>query len=259
MSGGGAGVSPADARQTYDAFAASYDEFNHAYMHERWTARLLERAVATGLRGDRLLDVGCGTGLSFTPMIERGWKVTACDISPAMLDRAREKVGDAVALSVADMRELPLLGEFDLIWAVNDAMNYLLSEADFEAALVGMRKNLAPQGRVLFDVNTLTAYRRFWSGEHVIEHEERRFVWSGGDAEQVAPGSFYEAHFESDERPEDTHVHRQRHFSPDEVRGAIESAGLRCVDLAGEREGDLYDELDEDFHTKAVYVCERSK
>lgn len=241
------------ARDTYDAFADTYDEFNHAYMYERWTGRLLDRALANGLTGDRLLDVGCGTGLSFLPMLGRGWRVTGCDISPEMLERARAKAGPEVELAVADMSELPLFGEFDLIWAVNDAMNYLLSVEDFEATLRGMRRNLAPGGRIVFDINTLTAYRNFWSGEHVIESGEKRFLWHGGVAEEVSSGAFYEARFGGDGEP---HVHRQRHFPPDEVLPAIANAGLQCLDLAATVDGELGDdELDEDLHTKAIYVC----
>jgi len=240
------------ARDTYDAMAGSYDDFNRGYMYERWTGRLLERAQANGLEGNRLLDVGCGTGLSFTPMLERGWRVTGCDVSPQMLEKARAKVGEEVELSVADMRELPLFGEFDLIWAVNDAMNYLLSVEEFEATLRGMRRNLAPTGRIVFDINTLTAYRRFWSGEHVIESGDRRYLWHGGNAEEVVPRGFYEARFGGDG---EAHVHRQRHFPPVEALAAIEAAGLRCLDLAGEEDGNLHDEVDEDLHTKAVYVC----
>jgi SAM-dependent methyltransferase len=239
-------------RDTYDAMAGSYDEFNHAYMYERWTGRLLERAVANGLTGDRLLDVGCGTGLSFLPMLERGWRVSGCDISPEMLERARAKAGPGVELAVADMRALPLFGEFDLIWAVNDAMNYLLSTEEFQSTLRGMRRNLAPQGRIVFDINTLTAYRNFWSGEHVIENGEKRFLWHGGEAEEVTSGAFYEARFGGDGEP---HVHHQRHFPPDEVLPAIAAAGLRCLDLAATVDGELDDELDEDLHTKAIYVC----
>jgi SAM-dependent methyltransferase len=245
-----------EARETYDSFAASYDEFNRRYMYERWTGRLLGKAEAAGLEGDRLLDVGCGTGLSLLALLDRGWKVVACDISPAMVEKAREKVGDRVGLLTADMRDLPDLGEFDLVWAVNDAINYLLSEEELIAALAGMRRNLAPGGVVLFDVNTLSSYRTFFSEEMVVEDEGRRFVWSGQmSPEEVAPGSISEARFEATGEPGTAHVHRQRHFPEAEVRAALEAAGLECAGVYGELEGDLSPELDEDLHSKAVYVA----
>jgi SAM-dependent methyltransferase len=247
------GQDEVSVQRTYDAFASTYDDFNHNYMYERWTGRLLGKAEEAGLRGDRLLDVACGTGLSFITLLERGWQVTGCDISPAMLDLARAKVGDRATLVTADMRELPVLGEFDLVWALNDSLNYLLSAEELEAALTGMRRNLAPGGILLFDVNALTAYRRFFSSEQVVEHNGRRMIWEGQmSAAEVAPGSINEAHFTGED---ESHVHRQRHFGEDEVLAALDAAGLRCLQLLGELEGDLEPGLDEDVHTKAVYVC----
>jgi len=244
------------ARQTYDAYAAAYDDFNRGYMYERWTGRLLEKAEEAGARRGCLLDVGCGTGLSFLPMLDRGWQVTACDISPRMLELARAKAGDRAELLVADMRELPELGEFDLIWAVNDAINYLLSGEELEAALTGMRRNLAPRGVVLFDVNTVTTYRGFFSSEHVVEEKGRRLVWQGQmEPQGVAPGSISEARFEAKGEEGSAHVHRQRHFPEAEVLAAIEAAGLRCLGVFGELDGDLTPGLDEERHTKAVYLA----
>jgi SAM-dependent methyltransferase len=246
----------AEARRTYDAFAASYDDFNHRYRYERWTGKLLERARAAGLEGDRLLDVGCGTGLSFLALLADGWDVVGCDVSPRMLDAARGRIDRPVALHVADMRSLPLLGEFDLVWAVNDAINYLGDAAELEATLAGMKRNLAAGGVVLFDVNTLTAYRTFFAEEVVVERDGKRFVWSGmgspGDGEA---GSIFEARFDGDGAGIEPHTHRQRHFSEPEVRAAIEAAGLACVEVAGELDGELTPGVDEDTHTKAVYVC----
>ena len=43
--------------------------------------------------GERVLDVACGTGKSFMPFLARGWDVTACDLSPAMLARAATVAG----------------------------------------------------------------------------------------------------------------------------------------------------------------------
>jgi SAM-dependent methyltransferase len=244
------------AKQTYDAYAPAYDDFNHRYMYERWTARLLAKAEAAGLEGNRLLDVGCGTGLSFIPMLERGWRVSACDISPAMLELARAKVGDAATLLSADMRELPDLGRFDLVWAVNDAVNYLLTTEELEAALAGMGRNLAPGGIVVFDLNTLAAYRTFFSSECVVEVNGRRLVWRGlMSAAEVLPGSISEARFDAEGEAGLAHVHRQRHFAEGEVLAAIDAAGLRCLEVWGELDGELQRGVDDEVHTKAVYVC----
>jgi len=243
-------------KETYDAYAPVYEDFNRGYMYERWTGRLLEQAESVGMRGKRLLDIACGTGLSFLPMLDRGWSVTGCDISPEMLRIAREKAGDRAELLEADMRELPDLGEFDLIWAVNDPLNYLLSIEEFEATLDGMRRNLDPEGIALFDINTLVTYRTFFSKEIVVEENGRRLVWQGQlSAADVAPGTFAEALFEAEGETELAHVHRQRHFAQPEVLAAMAAVGLECVSVLGESDGALSPGVDEDHHTKAVYLC----
>jgi SAM-dependent methyltransferase len=247
------------AQATYDAYAPAYDAFNHGYMYKRWTGRLLAAAERVGLRGNRLLDIGCGTGLSFIPMLSRGWTVTACDISLAMLEVARTKeVGTGATLHQADMRALPVFGEFDLVWAVNDAVNYLLTIKELEEAMSGMQANLAECGFIVFDVNTLTTYKTFFSSEHVVENGGRRFVWRGQmSAEDVTPGSVSEARFEAEGEEDLAHVHRQRHFAECEVLAAVDTTGLRCVAVLGELDGALEPGLDERVHTKAVYICAR--
>ena len=41
------------------------------------------------------------------------------------------------------MRELPVLGSFELVWALNDAANYLLGDDDLAKALTAMAANLS--------------------------------------------------------------------------------------------------------------------
>jgi SAM-dependent methyltransferase len=242
-----------DAREAYDTFAPAYDEFNHRYMYERWSGRLLACARAAGLRGGRLLDVGCGTGFSFMVPLAEGMTVTGCDISPGMLERARVKVAGQATLVEADMRVLPTLGEFDLIWSVSDALNYLADGDELRATLGGMRRNLAPGGLIVFDVNTLAGYRGVWVGEQSFEREGRRFRWIGAPRE-VSAGGIFESTLAGDAMVASTH--RQRHFPEEEVRDAVAEAGLRCVAVYGESDGNLELGVDEAHHTKAVYVCE---
>jgi SAM-dependent methyltransferase len=63
------------------------------------------------LNGDeRVLDAGCGTGRVTAALLERlpDGEVVAVDGSPAMVEAARERLGDRVELRVADLLELEL-------------------------------------------------------------------------------------------------------------------------------------------------------
>ena len=126
----------------YEAFAAVYNDFNHSNDYEKWLGRaLLPELRKHGLRdAGKALDVGCGTGRAFRPLLRRGWQVQGCDLSPAMLDLAAEEAPD-VPLVVADMRKLPHLGDFDLVLSLNDSINYLLGDGDLIHALSAMRKS----------------------------------------------------------------------------------------------------------------------
>ena len=59
----------------------------------------------------RVLDVGCGVGRTSVPLREMGFSVTAIDLSPAMVELARE-VGQAcqvdIDFRVMDVMDLPL-------------------------------------------------------------------------------------------------------------------------------------------------------
>jgi predicted TPR repeat methyltransferase len=252
------------AEIAYQSMAPAYDDFTAEHNYTLWVDELLKLGVAHGLHGDTALDVGCGTGKSFMPLVERGWKVTACDISPAMVDLARSKASDEVRIEVADMRALPLYGNFDLVCALDDVVNYLLTAVELEQALMGMAANLAPDGILIFDSNTLTVYRGFFN-EHVeVEARGRRLVWDGHSGGAVEPGEISEATF-SVEALESragsgsvipAEVHRQRHHPETEVRAALAAAGLELVGLYGHHfDGIPHEPMSEDDHTKAIYVA----
>ncbi len=250
------------AESTYEAMAPVYDDFTAHHDYVGWIGDLLAILEPHGLTGRRLLDVACGTGKSFEQMLPRGWQVTACDISAAMVELARKRASDAVELSVADMLELPRFGEFDLIWALDDAINYLLSAEELERALTGMRANLAATGLLLFDVNCLPAYRTFFAETSVVERSGLRLTWHGLSAADVAPGSICESRLEVESidgegaAPETSMTHRQRHFPEAEVLAVLERAGLECLDVYGHGlDGIPKQPLDESTHTKAIYVA----
>ncbi|HVY97263.1 MAG TPA: class I SAM-dependent methyltransferase [Solirubrobacterales bacterium] len=256
----------AGAEVAYEAIAPVYDDFTHHHNYEAWVTELLSYLEPLGLRGRRLLDVACGTGKSFIPMLERGWEVTASDISPAMVRLAREKVGERAALSVADMRRLPHYGEFDLVWCLDDAINYLADADELERALRAMRPNLAPgHGLLLFDLNALGTYRTFFAEEVEMEINGRRLLWHGLASPEMEPGGTAEAVFEVEpldggEPPIPAETHRQRHFTEAETLAALERSGYECLEVHGLfTDGVLRKPFDDARHSKAVYIARAAR
>src|SRR4051794_32448874 len=171
------------AGPAYDGLAAHYDAFTAGYEYERWLDALERLARECGMEGRRLLDVGCGTGKSFVPMLARGYDVVACDISPEMVARARAKVpGGDVEVAVADMRQLPQLGVFDFITCIDDAVNYLTTGDQLRAAFEGFARNLRPGGVAVFDANTLSTFRSVYSQTFALDSDGSFFCLRGGGA-----------------------------------------------------------------------------
>ncbi|WP_026259603.1 class I SAM-dependent methyltransferase [Desulfobacter curvatus] len=57
--------------------------------------------------GKRLLDIGCGTGLSLEPFMDFGMSLTGIDPSAYMLDKAAERLGHRVDLHRGTAEDLP--------------------------------------------------------------------------------------------------------------------------------------------------------
>src|SRR5579862_2675985 len=107
--------------------------------------------------GMRVLDIATGTGLSAeAALVAVGptGHVTAADISPAMVAKARERLGDApnVALSVEDGQALPFPDEsFDAVLC-NLGLMFFPNPV---RGLMEFRRVLRPGGRVAVSVNTV--------------------------------------------------------------------------------------------------------
>src|SRR3954449_11273715 len=215
---------PAEA---YDGLAPAYDAFTAGHEYVRWLDYLEDLAVEHGLSGKALLDVGCGTGKSFLPMLDRGYEVVACDLSPQMVARAREKAaGRAARVLVADMRVLPRLGAFGLLTCLDDAVNYLASEGELRAAFEGFARNLVPGGLALFNANTLATYRTTFAGDAAMESGGARFRLRGEGSTDARAGELPSLWIEvvapgPDGRAQRTRTrHLQRHHPRAEVERA---------------------------------------
>jgi phosphatidylethanolamine/phosphatidyl-N-methylethanolamine N-methyltransferase len=134
-------------RIRYGLYAPIYDLVGRRL--DRGRSRSIESLVLGS--GDRVLIPGCGTGLDFT-YLPPGLEITAGDISPAMVKRARARA-DALGID-ADIRlldaqniDLPS-AQFDVV-----LLHLILAVVpDAEAAIREAARVLRPGGRVgIFD------------------------------------------------------------------------------------------------------------
>jgi SAM-dependent methyltransferase len=251
------------AAEAYAGLAPYYDELTREHDYDGWTRHLERAALRFGVSGRKLLDAACGTGKSFLPFLRRGYAVTACDISAEMVALAAAKAPDADVF-VADIRELPELGEFDLVTCLDDSVNYLVEDGDLDAAFGALGRNLAPDGVLVFDVNTLSTYRTTFAGDATLDGPGVFLAWRGGCRGCEEPGCtaelIVEAFAETDsglyERVSTRHT--QRHHPRPAIERALAGAGLAAVGVFGQLpDGSLDERAGESDHHKLVYLAQR--
>lgn len=129
------------AKTDYDALAADYDRRYEARRYEGVGATL----SATCPAGQRVLEVGCGTGHWLAQLEAGGCDVAGLEPSAAMLDKARAR-GLRAALVQGHAESLPFAdGAFDRVVCIN-AIHHFDDVAGF---VEEARRVLRPGGALL--------------------------------------------------------------------------------------------------------------
>jgi trans-aconitate 2-methyltransferase len=110
-----------------------------------WGMEVLERLELRG--AETVLDAGCGSGRVTAELVKRvpDGRVIAVDGSPAMIEKARERLGDGAAYLVADLSELKIGEPVDLIFSTA-TFHWIL---DHDRLFERLRAALRPGGRLV--------------------------------------------------------------------------------------------------------------
>ena len=130
-------------RDMFDSIAPRYDLLNHVLsvgVDKYWRRVLIRDLVRQ--KPSNVLDVATGTGDLAIAIVKKGLRVTGADISPAMLEKAREKAAKA---------------GLDISFVLSDAEQLAFEDAGFDVvtAAFGVRNftdplgGLSQMGRVL--------------------------------------------------------------------------------------------------------------
>jgi SAM-dependent methyltransferase len=191
----------------------------------------------------RILDLGCGTGLICDAFAAQGHQVTGVDPAAAMLEIARHKANGAaidwVQLPAQDFRSD---NRYDLVIMTGHAFQVLLDNEAIAATFEMARRHLAPGGRFAFESRNPTVdWARRW-----------RFAAEEIDAEGMTVHYTRQALSRQDEFL----TFEQRYVFPDEalvsrstlrfaprktIEGQLEDAGLRLETVFGDWDGSPFD------------------
>ncbi|MFG2142838.1 class I SAM-dependent methyltransferase [Streptomyces sp. NPDC048696] len=141
-------------------YAASYEGWRPAARYYCSRLHVVDEALRTRPRG-RLLDVGCGPGMLVRHLLDTrpgDFRITGCDLSPAMIDAATARAKDSgdVEWSVARVEAMPFPdNHFDVVVSMG-ALEY----ADADSGLREIARVVRPGGLVVVTMlNPLSPYR----------------------------------------------------------------------------------------------------
>jgi demethylmenaquinone methyltransferase/2-methoxy-6-polyprenyl-1,4-benzoquinol methylase len=145
----------------------------------RLHAAVAEAAVAAS--GDRVLEIGCGTGSVTALLLERGARVTAIDQAPEMLERAKTRLGDVLSGHVewleqtaSEIDGLPR-ELFDSVVICLCLSDMSTSERGFVLREAAIR--LAPGGRLVVadEIRPAKGWRRLL--QSILRIPQATFAW----------------------------------------------------------------------------------
>jgi SAM-dependent methyltransferase len=142
------------------------------------------QSTALGQEVHTLLDVCCGTGQLAIFFLEQGYEVTGIDLSPWMLEIARERAQEYLntgqaRLLEADATDFTLEHPVGLAVSTFDALNHLPDVAALGNCFSCVFTHLLDGGTFIFDLNTRLGLKHRWNGILVDEGEELTLITRG--------------------------------------------------------------------------------
>src|SRR5258708_25067697 len=141
------------------------------------------------------LEFAIGTGRVAVPLSERGVPLTGIELSAAMTERMRAKVGeDTIPVIPGDMASAVAPGAFALVYLVYNTISNLLTQSEQVACFRNAARHLIPGGRFVIEL-WVPELRKLPPGQQAtVWHSEPGYI--GLDTYDVLDQRVVSHHFE---------------------------------------------------------------
>lgn len=182
----------------------------------------------------KILDLGCGTGLLCRRYAALGHEVVGLDPAPAMLAVAEQKSTHLIQWVLGNAQDFQMEHHFDLIIMTGHAFQVLISSQDRQACFQRVAAQLKPTGRFVFESrNPQFDWAAHWNyhetidlGGEPVSCERKLLAWDGAEMR-------FELRYLFAEQVLVSHSHL-RFASLSEIQSAYTAAGLKTESIWGD-------------------------
>lgn len=169
-----------DNKEAYTDFAHVYDELMTDIPYDAYVD--LISLASDGIKGKKIIDVGCGTGLLTVKLSKAGAIMTGIDLSADMLNVAKKRANDLsvkIDFQEKPMQELDGAEQFDAAVIAIDSLNYLPDRENVLKTFKGIHSVLKNSGVLIFDVHsTFKTDVIFMEGPFTFDNDRIAYIWN---------------------------------------------------------------------------------
>ena len=197
----------------YKEFAKYYDKFykNKNYVKE---TEFLMNFIN---QDDKIIDIGCGTGIHASLLQQKGFKIDGLDLNKEMLDIAKTRVNSTLYLQ--NILDLNINKKYNVIISMFAVLNHLKDTQELEKALINLKNILTDEGKIIIDLhNPQNSGNKIDSYDNMI----RTMEWNYDKKTKIEESKII---FEIDGKKYiDNHTFRI--FTIDEIKQCCKNVGL---------------------------------
>jgi len=180
------------ALEAYEKLAEAFSKLAPSKAENAYIEQPAMRKAVGDVRGLKIFEAGCGPGILAEYLVHEGAKVVAFDVSPKMIELAKERNPKNATFFVADgAQPLPLSqeynGQFDMVVA-SLAIDYI---RDWSVPLAEFHRLLKPKGKFIFTIQHPLGSWNWYKPESAFGVQYVEASWKGFVDEPVTMPDYY--------------------------------------------------------------------